>query len=192
MNKLSNEENILPGFLHVNLVCFHFVRRHITESKPFFLQSGRPNLREWLWSSLDGEFCVTQFTVAGVWRWQPLLQAAFVHFTQRTGAVAGREQRLASASLVTNPTHAHIAAKQRQKTLINHSDSDITERSLGSRATSSVLPLQAHRFHDGGEWAAILSGNLGDVLGLRGRIRLLRILGGIGFSATGVIAKRAR
>lgn len=71
-------------------------------------------------------------------------------------------------------------------------DSDITERSLGSRATSSVLPLQAHRFHDGGEWAAILSGNLGDVLGLRGRIRLLGILGGIGFSATRVIAKGAR
>lgn len=68
---------------------------------------------------------------------------------------------------------------------------DIMQCSLGPHATSSFLPLQANCFDNGGEWAAILSGNLGDVLGLRGRIRLLRFLGGIRFSTTGVITEGA-
>lgn len=70
------------------------------------------HLCEWLWSSFNSEFCVTEFTVAGVGGRQPLLQAALVHFPQRTGAVAGREQRLPSSSLMTDPTHAHITVEQ--------------------------------------------------------------------------------
>lgn len=55
-----------------------------------------------------------------------------------------------------------------------------------------LLPLQAHRFDNGGEWAAIFSRNLGNILGLRGRVGLLRILGGIGFGVPGVITEGAR
>ncbi len=55
-----------------------------------------------------------------------------------------------------------------------------------------LLPLQAHCFDNSGEWAAIFSRNLGNVLGLCVRIRLLRILGGIRFSVPGVITEGAR
>lgn len=119
-----------------------------------------------------------------------------MHFTQRAGAVARREERLASASFVTNPTHAHVAVAQWRMTndgnVAKAQHRYIMQRSLGPRATSSFLPLQADCFDNGGEWAAILSGNLGDVLGLRGRVRLLRFFGGIRFGTTGVITQGAR
>lgn len=63
-------------------------------------------------SALDAELCVAELAVAGVGRRQPLLQAALVHFPQRTGAVAGGEQRLPSGSLMADPTHAHITVER--------------------------------------------------------------------------------
>lgn len=136
---------------------------HVTEESALLAARARvlQPLSEWLWSPFDSELCVTQFTVAGVGGWQPLLQAAFVYFTQSTSAVAGREQRLPSSSLVTNPTHTYIT-------------------------------LWAHRFDYGGEWAAIFSRNLGDVLSLRGGVSLLWILGGIRFGGARIITKGAR
>lgn len=42
-------------------------------------------------SALNGELCVAELTVAGVWRRQPLLQAALVHCAQGACAVAWRQ-----------------------------------------------------------------------------------------------------
>lgn len=101
----------------VSLVLYKliFLYQHIRQSNHLFLRSKHSNLCEWLWSSFNSEFCVTEFTIAGVGGGQPLLQAAFVHFTQRTSAVARWEQRLPSSSLMTDPTHAHVTVEQRRE-----------------------------------------------------------------------------
>ena len=128
---------------------------------------------------------MTELTVAGVGGGQPLLPAALVHFTQRASAVAGREQRLSSSSLVTDPTHTHITV-QRHRQAEGSNDVMIKQCTikleLNHWAPSEfllLLTLQAHSFDNSGEWAAIFSRNLGNVLGLGCRIRLLRILGGV-------------
>lgn len=83
------------------------------------------------------------------------------------------------------------ATEEDKETLMKRNTVTLCNVHEGPCATSSFLPLQANCFDNGGEWAAILSGNLGDVLGLRGRIRLLWFLGGIRFSTTGVITEGA-
>lgn len=75
---------------------------------------------------------------------------------------------------MTNPAHAHITVEQSRE------DKSVMTGQCYHRMLIRVqygflplLPLQAHRFDNSGEWAAIFSCNLGDVLGLCSRIRLL-------------------
>lgn len=103
------------------------------------------DLCEWLWPSFNGEFCVTEFTVAGVGGGKPLLQAAFVHFPQRARAIARWQQGFPPSSFVTNPTHANVAVQGKSKE--NKQDSNETNDKvtilcwLGPHAGSSPSNL---------------------------------------------------
>lgn len=152
------------------------------------------HLCEWLWSPLNSEFCVTELTIAGVGGWKPLFQTALVHFPKRTGAVARGKQRLPSSSFMTNPTHPHIAVRDNKNTknvrgnIVIHDIIDMPHKKF----CCSVVPLQAHCFDNRGEWAAILRCNLGNILGLCGRVRLFWILRSVRFRVPRIITKRAR
>lgn len=67
-------------------------------------------------SSLDAELCVTELTVAGVRRRQPLLQTALVHRAQCACAVARGQQTFTAASLVADTTDGAIADTKKRAT----------------------------------------------------------------------------
>lgn len=92
---------------------------------------------------------------------------------------------------MANPTHAHITMEESREDKNFTFYLVITFQSFGLHTSSSLLPLQAHRFDNGGEWAAIFGRHLGDELGPRSRIGLLRILGGIRLCVPGVVTEGA-
>jgi len=73
------------------------------------------DLCEGLRPPLGGELCVAELAVAGVGGRQPLLQAALVHFAQRSRAVAGGQQRLAGSPLVANATHSDVTTEEEEE-----------------------------------------------------------------------------